>query len=306
MTGFLYRSGAELFYAAIWSCLAGTLILVLFAYSRRIKTTLSETGEIFGLDAKESEIIYRSFADMLTGRCCLVSGLILGSIASILHFYFVIPSMVRGGWHSSAAIHYGAVGLVFFDYMMVGSAAWVLIAYAYLLNRILHFTSRLPTITELDRLKRFGVSSLHGAFYFTLIGMLALAYHLGETYFGIPWAPAMTLLTTIFGASFPLLFFFASLMGVHRIIVEVKETELHELRREYWRRHLELMRISHKSGYAMAAERMKELGDTASWVEHIREWPFDLGILRSLVLSVVFPILTYTMGVYLVAIVLHR
>lgn len=312
MHGYLYRSGAELFFAVTWSSLAGILMLVLSAYSRRIRTSLIEVGEIFGLEQKESRTLYHKLTGIITGAACSVAGLLLGLVASFLEFYIVVPAMVTGGWYRSKAIHFGATGQVFFNYALAGSALWMLVSYVYVISRIPSYTSRLPAVTMLGRLKVLGISSLHGAVYFVLIGVVALGHFLGTEYFRISWAPAVGLVETIFAALFPLLFFFGSLMGIHRVIVNVKETEVHRLRSEYWRRHLDFDRFlseeketSDEKSFARREARMRELDNVARWIERMPEWPFDLGILRLLAISVVFPIVTYFLGNYLVGIAMR-
>jgi len=311
-SGFLYRSGAELFYSAVWSMLAAILMHVLYGYSKRIKTSLREVGEIFDLTAEKSEKLYHAFTETIAGKGCLTSGLLLGVSAALCQFYLVVPTMVASGWYVSEAIHIGSACIVFFNYMLIGSAIWMLATYVYVINGIRSRTSQLPPITRLDRFKIFGVTSLHGAIYFTAIGILALAYFLGTKYLRISWAPGvLEILITFFAALFPALFFFGSLLGIHRSIVEVKEAELQELRTEYWRRHQEFQRLiaqpseARESEIAINRTSMRELDNVARWVESIREWPFDLGILRTLLVSVVFPLVTYLLGNLLVGVPLH-
>ena len=303
--GTLYRSGVELFYVIVWSGFAGALMSVLYAYSKRVKRSLEELGEIFGLESEKSQNLYRRLAGIITGKPCSFAGLLLGLTASLLFLCFVVPAMVSGGWYHDKSIHLATTGLVFFDYTLAGSALWMLVSYAYIINRVGVYVSQLPALTMLRRLKVLGVSSLHGAAYFALIGLLAIGYSLGEEYFHIAWMHGVTLLVTVFATLFPILFFFISLIGVHRIILEVKETELDRVRNEYWSRHLNSKNSEDEKRFALREARIRELDNVARWIEQMREWPFDLGILRELAVSGILPMITYILGDYVVRIFLH-
>jgi hypothetical protein len=126
----LYESGVELFYAMLWSAFGAIAIVLLSAYSTRIRFTLDQIGEIFGLETSASRTLSLSLTRFITGTGCLGTGLIIGSIASFVDFQYVMPSMVSHGWYSNAIIHYADVGHTFFTYMLGGSVVWVLATYA--------------------------------------------------------------------------------------------------------------------------------------------------------------------------------
>jgi hypothetical protein len=159
----------------------------------------------------------------------------------------------------------------------------------------------------LDRFRVFGVTSLRGACYFSFIGIVALVFSLATRYIGISWGPPLFVGTTIFAATFPVLFFFGSLKGIHNIIVEVKTSELYKLRTEYWnahqafnQRYVQRTNGDNERTVTMLSLKIEELGNAIKWIERIPDWPLDFGIIRLLGVSVIFPLATSFLGNYLI------
>lgn len=305
-------SGIGLFYVLIWSGFAAIVMMLLSTYSRRIKSSLAVVGQVFGLEQKESDELYFKLNTIITGRGCLFSGLVVGFTALGLGLFWVIPSMVSGGWYTSEAIHLGFAGQIFFDYMLAGSAIWMLASYAVVINRLQVYSKRLPQVDMLHRLRVFGVTSLRGAVYFEILGGLALVYFVGTDYFRISWGPPVLWAVTIFAVVFPMLFFFGSLMGIHNVIVSVKEHHLNMLRTDYWRVHLALQRsfpnarkVGDHKNFNLRLSNLRELDSVIRWLERVPNWPFDLGILRLLAISVIFPIASSFLGNYVIGILMH-
>lgn len=210
----LYRSGAEIIFALTWSTIAGLLLLVLCNYSKRIRSSLAYTEEIFGIDSNSARLLYTNLSETILGRPCFLTGLLTGVVAGGVAYFQLLEE--RGGLltYKSTAVHIGGIGQAFFVYMLIGSCMWVFGSYLYFISRIQQYAKRLPNINMLDALRIFGVTSLHGALYLTMISVAALAFALEAQYIagGSGWSRILTILEVIVSP----LFFFGSLLGLHR------------------------------------------------------------------------------------------
>jgi hypothetical protein len=297
----LYRSGAEILFALTWSLLAGLLLLFLCNYSEQIRTSLKQLGEIFGMEPDKAQDLYGKLTERIFGYPCFIVGLFLGILASTVAYRQVMEGF--GGLYGyKSPIVAGSIAQVFFDYMLIGSALWVFSSYLYFLLRLQNYTNRLPTLNMLGKLHIFGITSLRGALFSALIGVAGLAYALESQFIagGSGWSRILTVIELIVTP----LFFFGSLLGVHSIIIQAKDEELQKIRNEYWSRYIESnkffsQKTVEKSKISLSLLRMRELDYVSRSIEHIPEWPFDLGTLRTLIIFVIFPLVTYLLGNYI-------